>query len=42
MFLAHMTGWSYTELNEMPAVELSYWAKEAVDLHNFLNRPADK
>lgn len=38
MLLAHVSGWSYSDLMDMPASELSFWAVEAVKLHNELNR----
>ncbi len=41
MFLAHFSGWSYTDLMEMDLDEIAMWYKEAVDCHNYLNKPAD-
>lgn len=37
MFLAHFSGWQYSELMEMKASDLSYWYHESVKLHNKLN-----
>ena len=38
MFLAHFSGWSYSDLMEMSSAELYFWANEAHKLHNELNR----
>jgi hypothetical protein len=38
MLLAHVAGWQYSEIMEMPIAELRFWATEALNLHNEMNR----
>jgi hypothetical protein len=38
MFLAHFSGWSYSDIMEMPSDELFFWAVEAEKLHREINR----
>lgn len=39
MFLAHFSGWAYSDLMGMGLAELTGWYNQAVDIHNHLHKP---
>lgn len=41
MFLAHFSGWQYSELMEMQLEELHFWYVEARKIYDKMNPKAD-